>query len=133
MIYSFNINLLVSVIIAMIVVVPIFYAISMLRTGNNKNRKTWKHVTVKSTLSGEEFIGQVKNICIQRNYELLEISPTHAYIKQNMSFSTGGMLYYVELNCDGPDTVTVWARGSILKNGINLCCVTGMANLFYTI
>ncbi len=132
MLYYQNINLLVSMIIAMIIVIPIYYAISTLRTSSYGARKSWKKVSGKSALTREEFINRVQKLCMHRKYILLEISPAHAFIKESMSFSTGGVLYYIELNAAEPGTVTVWARGSIYKNRINPNCLTGMMNMFYT-
>jgi len=119
-------------IIAMIIVIPVYYAISTLRTSDYGRRKSWKKVTGKCTLKGDEFIKHVQKLCLHRKYILLEISSTHAYIKESMSFSTGGVLYYIELNDTEPDTVTVWARGSIYKNRINPNCLTGMVNMFFS-
>ena len=130
MIFYGSINLITSIIIAMIIVIPIYYAISTLRKMDYSARKTWKKATGKSSLKGEEFIRRVQKLCLHKKYILLEISPTHAYIKESISFSSGGVFYYVELN--EPETVNVYARGAIYKNRINPNCLTSMVNMFYS-
>lgn len=122
-------NLIMSLIIAMILVIPIYYAISTLRIHDSKKRSTWKQATGKTTLKGDDFIRRVQKICLHKNYLLLEISPTHAYIKEKMSFSSGGVLYFVELS--ESDTITVRARGAIYKDMINNNCLTSMVNLYH--
>lgn len=118
--------------ISAIVVIPVYYAISTLSIHNYEKRKTWKQVNGKTTLKGNEFIRRIQEICLHKNYTLLEISEKHAYIKENISFRSGGVLYYIELNASEPDSVTVYARGSIYKRQINPNCLTGMVNMLFS-
>jgi hypothetical protein len=129
MLYYPILNLIMSLIIAMILVIPIYYAISTLRKHDSKKRSTWKQVKGKTVLKGDDFVKRVQKLCLHRNYILLEISPTHAYIKERMSFSSGGVMYYIELS--EPDTLTIWARGAIYKDMINNNCLTSLVNMFY--
>jgi hypothetical protein len=130
MLSYFGINLVISILIAIVFVIPVYYAISSLRTFDKSKHTTWKKVVINTPIKADDFIKQVKKLCLHRKYILLEISPTHAYIKENMSFSSGGVVFYLELN--GPDSLNVWARGSIYKNRINPNCVVSMANMFYS-
>jgi hypothetical protein len=132
MLYSYSVILLVSVFIAMLFMIPVYYAIATLRTFDPNKRKSWKKASGKANLSADEFIKRVQKLCLHRRYVLLEISPTHAYLKENISFSSGGVMYYIELNATEPDTITVWARGCIYKNRINPNCLISMVNLFYS-
>ena len=132
MLFYQSINLITSMFIAAILVLPAYYAISTLMVYDTDKRHSWKKVTGKCTLTGAEFIKRVQKLCLHRKYILLEISPTHAHIKENMSMSSGGVLYYIELNATEPDTITVWARGAIYKKRINPNCLTGMVNMFYS-
>lgn len=132
MLYIQNLNLLISIIIAVCFVLPIYYAISSLRTFDPRERKNWKKHSGKTNLQGMDFIKKVQKLCMQRKYLLLEISPTHAYFKECMSVSSGGVMYYLELSDADKDNLTVYARGCIFKDRIYDNCLKNMVNLFYT-
>jgi hypothetical protein len=90
----------------------------------------WKNKSIKTKLASVNFVYLIKEICLQRNLLLLEISPTHAFIKQNPSWSHWGAYYYIELD-ENAQIATVWCRSGIGKRKFRPDWLADMVNLMF--
>jgi len=108
----------------------LIYTFILYAKGNPAKHHKWKNQSIKTNLASINFIYLIKDICLQKKLLLLEISPSHAFIKQNPSWSHWGAYYYIELN-ENNQTATVWCRGGLWKFSFRLIWITDMLNLMY--
>jgi hypothetical protein len=90
----------------------------------------WKNESIKTNLASVNFVYLIKDICLHKGFLLLEISPTHAYLKMNPSMSHWGAYFYIELDED-KQTATVWGRGPLSQANFRLIWITDLVNLMY--
>jgi hypothetical protein len=121
-------NFLTLILISLFAYIFITYA-----KGNPAKHHKWKNQTIKTKLTSDEFVSITQNICLHKNYLLMDISPTHAFIKQNPTGFHWGAYYYIELNNEPVTTITVWCRGGLYKSSFRLVWLSEIVNLFYKV
>lgn len=109
----------------------IYASIAMHRTVNTSKHGSWRKESIETTLSSDEFIQRIQNICLIRKWFLIEISDRHATIRTYPDLLGYGIFFYIELIEGEKNTINVFARGAIRQFVFYRSSLYNLINLLY--
>jgi hypothetical protein len=109
----------------------IYFFIAMYRNVNTKKHGAWRKKSIETALTTAEFVPKIQQICLFRNWNLVEISYNYAVIRTYPNFMGWGIFFYVEILTGETNTINVYARGALVKMFFYEPIRNSLVNQFY--